>query len=79
MSQLALWLTHRLLQGALDGGVSIPHSDKRFVGYEAEKKAMDAEVLRKYIYGGHVGEYMTELQVCQLRAAPSMVLMQPLT
>ena len=42
--------------------MDIPHSDKRFVGYEAEDKKMDAEVLRKYIYGGHVAEYMTELQ-----------------
>lgn len=40
----------------------MPHSDKRFVGYEAEDKKMDSEVLRKYIFGGHVAEYMSELQ-----------------
>ena len=28
------------LQGALDGGLDIPHSDKRFVGYNAEDKAL---------------------------------------
>ena len=50
------------LQGALDGGLDIPHSDKRFVGYNAEDKALDAETLRKYIYGGHVSEYMENLQ-----------------
>ncbi|KAK9838155.1 hypothetical protein WJX81_004978 [Elliptochloris bilobata] len=50
------------LKGALDGGLDIPHSDKRFVGYSAEDKSLDAEVLRKYIYGGHVSEYMENLQ-----------------
>jgi len=49
-------------QGALDGGLDVPHSDKRFVGYSAEDKALDAETLRKYIYGGHVSEYMENLQ-----------------
>lgn len=44
------------LKGALDGGLDIPHSDKRFVGFGGKK--LDAEILRKYIYGGHVGEYM---------------------
>lgn len=44
------------LKGALDGGLDIPHSDKRFVGFGDKK--LDAEILRKYIYGGHVGEYM---------------------
>ena len=44
--------------------MSIPHSDKRFVGYDPEKKALDPEVLRKYIYAGHVADYMTELQAC---------------
>ena len=54
-------------QGALDGGLDIPHSEKRFVGYSAEDKKLDAEVLRKYIYGGHVAEYMEEMQA---RPAP---------
>eukprot|EP00967_Tisochrysis_lutea_P036856 scaffold44411_cov21-Tisochrysis_lutea.AAC.1 len=40
------------MKGALDGGLDIPHNEKRFVGY-ADKK-LDAEVLQKYIYGGHV-------------------------
>ncbi|KAK9791578.1 hypothetical protein WJX73_000136 [Symbiochloris irregularis] len=50
------------LKGATDGGLDIPHSDKRFVGYNAEDKSLDAEVLKKYIYGGHVAAYMEELQ-----------------
>ncbi|KHN10903.1 60S ribosomal protein L5-1 [Glycine soja] len=31
------------LKGALDGGLDIPHSDKRFVGFYKEKKELDAE------------------------------------
>jgi len=50
------------LKGALDGGLDIPHNEKRFVGYDPESKEFDAEILRKYIYGGHVGEYMEEMQ-----------------
>jgi large subunit ribosomal protein L5e len=46
------------LKGALDGGLEIPHNEKRFVGYDKGSKKFDAEVLSKYIYGGHVEEYM---------------------
>ncbi|KAH1069353.1 hypothetical protein GYH30_006812 [Glycine max] len=46
------------LKGALDGGLDIPHSDKRFVGFYKEKKELDAEVHRKYAFGGHVAAYM---------------------
>lgn len=46
------------LKGALDGGLDIPHNEKRFVGYDRDAKEFDAEMLRKYIYGGHVGEYL---------------------
>ena len=49
------------LKGAVDGGVNIPHSEKRFPGFNEEKETLDAEVLRKYIFGGHVAEYMREL------------------
>lgn len=48
-------------QGALDGGLDIPHNEKRFVGYTKES-GLDAEVLRKYIFGGHVSEYMAEME-----------------
>ncbi|XP_074566495.1 large ribosomal subunit protein uL18 [Curcuma longa] len=46
------------LKGALDGGLDIPHSDKRFAGFKKDEKQLDAEVHRKYIYGGHVASYM---------------------
>nr|AFK41086.1 unknown [Medicago truncatula] len=49
------------LKGALDGGLDIPHSDKRFAGFDKEKKELDAEVHRKYIFGGHVSAYMKTL------------------
>lgn len=49
------------LKGALDGGLDIPHNEKRFAGYEQDEKEFDPEILRKYIYGGHVGEYMEEM------------------
>jgi large subunit ribosomal protein L5e len=42
----------------LDGGLDIPHSDKRFAGYDKESKRFDADVHRKYIYGVHVADYM---------------------
>jgi len=50
------------MKGASDGGIFIPHSDKRFPGYDAEAKSLDAEVLKKYIFGGHVSEYMESLE-----------------
>ncbi|RLN24068.1 60S ribosomal protein L5-1 [Panicum miliaceum] len=49
------------LKGALDGGLDIPHSEKRFAGFKKDDKQLDAEVHRKYIYGGHVAEYMRTL------------------
>jgi large subunit ribosomal protein L5e len=50
------------LKGASDGGIFIPHSEKRFPGYDTESKKLDAEVLKKYIFGGHVAEYMESLE-----------------
>jgi len=50
------------LKGALDGGLDIPYGEKRFIGYDRKKKKVDTEIMRKYIYGGHVSEYMEELQ-----------------
>lgn len=49
------------LKGALDGGLDIPHSDKRFAGFSKDSKQLDAEVHRRYIYGGHVSGYMKTL------------------
>ena len=50
------------LKGASDGGIFIPHNEKRFPGYDPESKELDAEVLKKYIFGGHVAEYMESLE-----------------
>ncbi|KZO92328.1 translational machinery component, partial [Calocera viscosa TUFC12733] len=41
------------MKGASDGGLLIPHSEKRFPGFD---------VLKKYIFGGHVAEYMESLE-----------------
>ncbi|KAJ4955949.1 hypothetical protein NE237_012732 [Protea cynaroides] len=49
------------LKGALDGGLDIPHSDKRFAGFSKDEKQLNADVHRKYIYGGHVTSYMNQL------------------
>ncbi|KAK5820070.1 hypothetical protein PVK06_025115 [Gossypium arboreum] len=50
-----------VLKGALDGGVDIPLSEKRFAGFNKGSKQLDPEVHRKYIYGGHVAAYMKNL------------------
>jgi len=50
------------MKGATDGGLNIPHSVSRFVGYDTEAKKLKADVLRKYIFGGHVAHHMSELQ-----------------
>lgn len=50
-----------VMKGASDGGLFVPHNEKRFPGYDNESKELDAEVLRKYIFGGHVAEYMETL------------------
>jgi large subunit ribosomal protein L5e len=49
------------MKGASDGGLLIPHSKSRFPGYDMESKELDAETLRKFIFGGHVAEYMETL------------------
>lgn len=49
------------MKGASDGGIYIPHSENRFPGFDIESKELDAETLRKYIFGGHVAEYMETL------------------
>ncbi|KAL1892584.1 60S ribosomal protein L5 [Ceratocystis pirilliformis] len=49
------------MKGASDGGLLIPHSEKRFPGYDVESKELDADTLRNYIFGGHVAEYMETL------------------
>jgi len=50
------------LKGAFDGGLEIPHNEKKFYGYDAEEKAYDAEEHKDRILGGHVKTYMESLQ-----------------
>lgn len=50
------------MKGAADGGLHVPHSVKRFPGYDAEKKEFKADVHRRHIMGLHVAEYMKTLQ-----------------
>lgn len=51
-----------VLKGAADGGINVPHSETRFPGYDFINKELDSELLRSYIFGGHVSEYMEYLQ-----------------
>jgi len=51
-----------VLKGVTDGGVEVPHGVSRFVGYNKEESKLNAEVLRKYIFGGHIADYMNALQ-----------------
>jgi large subunit ribosomal protein L5e len=55
------------LKGAVDGGLHVPHSSRRFPGYKkAEGKdaedEYDAEAHKERILGGHVCDYMKSLQ-----------------
>ncbi|CAK1599530.1 unnamed protein product [Parnassius mnemosyne] len=50
------------MKGAVDGGLNVPHSIKRFPGYDAEAKKFNAEVHRSHIFGLHVAEYMRNLE-----------------
>lgn len=48
------------MKGAVDGGLFVPHSDSRFVGYQNGE--LDSAKLRKHILGLHVAEYMKALR-----------------
>lgn len=50
------------LKGAVDGGLDIPHSSKRFPGHDDESGDFDPEIHKKYILGGHVADYMRHLE-----------------
>jgi large subunit ribosomal protein L5e len=51
------------LKGATDGGIDVPHNDHRFPGSKREgtEWTTSAETHRKYIFAGHIGEYMKTL------------------
>jgi len=50
------------LKGAVDGGLNVPHSEKRFPGFDSESNQFDPEVLKKRIFGQHISDYMKTLQ-----------------
>jgi len=57
------------MKGAVDGGLYIPHNKngKQFPGWSKDEigsksGAFDASKCRKYIFGGHVADYMRKLQ-----------------
>jgi len=51
------------LKGACDGGLDIPHTDRRFPGTEDSPQGFvgNADTHKEYIFGGHVKEYMESL------------------
>jgi len=53
-----------VLKGALDGGINIPHSTKRFPGYTSTEKSetYNAKVHRDRIFGNHVDKYIKSLK-----------------
>jgi len=50
------------MKGAVDGGLNIPHSTKRFPGFDTESKNLNADVHRSHIFGQHVADYMRTLE-----------------
>ena len=50
------------LKGAADGGLDIPHNEKRFPGYNRDDKKYKPETHRERIFGNHVGSYMEEVR-----------------
>jgi large subunit ribosomal protein L5e len=53
------------MKGACDGGLYIPHNNKRFPGHSKDaegKEHFEADVHRQHIYGAHVEEYMDKLE-----------------
>jgi len=51
-----------VLKGASDGGLDIPHSDKRFPGYSRDTKTYDPAAHKQRIFGEHVADYMREME-----------------
>jgi large subunit ribosomal protein L5e len=52
------------LKGAADGGLDVPHNDRRFPGTKKENGEFTSspETVRKYIFAGHVADFMKTLQ-----------------
>jgi large subunit ribosomal protein L5e len=50
------------MKGASDGGLDIPHSNKRFPGYNRDTKTFDAATHKARIMGEHIADYMREME-----------------
>jgi len=54
------------MKGACDGGIHIPHSNKRFPGYTVDEttkeSSYNADSHRERIYGIHISKYMSEMK-----------------
>lgn len=50
------------MKGASDGGLDIPHSNKRFPGYNRDGKSFDADTHKARIMGEHIADYMREME-----------------
>jgi large subunit ribosomal protein L5e len=46
-----------VLKGAVDGGINVPHSEKRFPGFNREKGELDSGRHRARIFASHIAEY----------------------
>lgn len=53
-----------VLKGAIDGGLNVPHSTKRFPGYtKVEDKVTENHAFhRERIFGGHIDKFMAKLK-----------------
>lgn len=56
-----------VLKGAVDGGLHVPHKPKNFPGYtpptdKGGEPTYEAEAHKERIFGGHVAEYMNQMQ-----------------
>lgn len=49
-----------VMKGAVDGGINVPHNEKRFPAYTPEE-GFDPEELKKRVLGNHISEYMEYL------------------
>jgi len=50
------------MKGASDGGLDIPHSERRFPGYSRDTKQFDAAIHKGRIMGEHLADYMREME-----------------
>ena len=49
------------MKGVIDGGINIPHSEKRYPAYSSEK-GFDPSILKNRIRGEHIYNYMKTLK-----------------